>query len=468
MKAYSFTPLEQDGSDRLHNGAMMNISNNISEASILRKKAISLLKEKRSIHDLQLSENGLMKHIYELEVHQIELELQNDELMMTRSLAEDASEKYKNASEKYKDACNKYTELYDFAPSGYFTLSKEGEIMELNLNGASKLGKERSHLKNNRFGFFVSDETKPIFNLFLENVFNSKTKESCEVDLSTNVNIPMYVYITGIVTNNADQCLVVVIDITERKKAEQKLIKAKEQSEEKDRLKSAFLANMSHEIRTPMNGILGFIELLKNPRLNGARQQQYISMIEKGGTCMLNILNELMDISKIESGQTNMYISACDVNEQIEYIYTFFKPEVESKGMQIFFQNSLPAKETIIQTDREKIIAILTNLIKNAIKYSNKGTIEFGYNLKAAGDVAELEFFVKDTGIGISPDKMKFVFDRFVQTHNGETNVFQGVGLGLAISKAYVELLGGKIWFESEVGKGSTFFFTIPFNGVVI
>ena len=464
MKAYNFTPLEPDGSERFNNEAMLDITNNISQALILRKKAVELLKEKRSIKDLQLSEDLVMKHVYELEVHQIELELQNDELILTRSVAVEASRKYKDASEKYKDASEKYTELYDFAPSGYFTLSKEGEIMELNLCGSQMLGKDRLHLRNNRFGFFVTDDTKPVFNLFLEKVFTSKSKESCEVVLTTNGKVPMYIYVSGIVTNNADQCLVVVIDITGRKIAEQELMKAKEKSDESDRLKSAFLANMSHEIRTPMNGILGFTSLLKNPLLTVEKQQKFISMIEKGGASMLYILNELIDIAKIESGQTNVHHTTFNINEQLKYLKSFFKPEVEGKGMQLFYQNSLPTEKAILETDREKILAILTNLIKNAIKYSDKGTIEFGYNFKPVGKPIELEFFVNDMGRGIPQDKMKVVFDRFVQAHGGYTNVSQGVGLGLAISKAYVEMLGGKIWVESEEGIGSTFFFTIPYN----
>ena len=238
------------------------------------------------------------------------------------------------------------------------------------------------------------------------------------------------------------------------------LIIAKDKAEESDKLKTAFLANMSHEIRTPMNGILGFAELLKEPALTGERQLKYISMIEKGGARLLNIINDLINISKIESGQTKILISDCNINEQIEYIYTFFKPEVERGGMQIFFQNSLQAKEAVIKTDREKIIAILTNLVKNAIKYSDSGTIELGYKLKNR----YLEFFVKDTGIGIPDDKMEVIFDRFVQADIADKRAYQGAGLGLSITKAYVEMLGGKLWVESEEGKGSTFYFTIPYN----
>lgn len=254
------------------------------------------------------------------------------------------------------------------------------------------------------------------------------------------------------------------------------LTKAKGKAEESDHLKSAFLANMSHEIRTPMNGILGFAGLLKEPDLTGEELHKYVSIIEKSGLRLLNIINDLIDISKIESGQTEVVISTYNVNEQIEYIYTFFKPEVEKKGMQLFLKNSMSHIETLIKSDREKVYAILTNLVKNAIKYSDKGTIELGYTLKESSNAAkqvndqetsvvascELEFFVKDTGIGIPLNKTEAIFDRFVQGDIADIRALQGAGLGLSISKAYVEMLGGKIWVDSEVGIGSTFYFTLP------
>lgn len=269
-------------------------------------------------------------------------------------------------------------------------------------------------------------------------------------------------------------------DISDRKRVEVELIAAKEKAEESDRLKSAFLANMSHEIRTPMNGILGFAELLKEPGLSGKEQQEYIRVIEKSGDRMLNIINDIVSISKIESGQMEVNMKKTNINEQIEYIYTFFQPEIEEKGIQFSFRNTLPSKKSIITTDREKVYSILTNLVKNAIKFTSKGSIEFGYTLKKdseplrtehtstplsnLGQTAELEFYVKDSGIGIPKDRLEVIFERFVQADTNDTNAFQGAGLGLSITKAYVEMLGGKIWVESEAGKGSTFYFTLPYR----
>ncbi len=238
---------------------------------------------------------------------------------------------------------------------------------------------------------------------------------------------------------------------------------AKEKAEESDRLKSAFLANMSHEIRTPMNGILGFAELLKDPELSGEEQMDYIRIIEKSGIHMLKIINDIVDISKIEAGLMKVVIQEFNLNEQIEYIYNFFKPEAEAKGLKLIFKNSLPSKDALLITDKEKVYAILTNLVKNAIKYTNDGSIEFGYTIYAD----YLEFYVKDTGIGIPKLRQEAIFERFIQADIDDMNARQGAGLGLAIAKSYTEMLGGKIRVDSDEGKGSSFYFTIPFNGNV-
>jgi signal transduction histidine kinase/PAS domain-containing protein len=233
----------------------------------------------------------------------------------------------------------------------------------------------------------------------------------------------------------------------ERKKAEQDLKDALVKAQESDRLKTAFLANMSHEIRTPMNGILGFTGLLKEPKLTGEKQQRYIG-------------NDIINISKVESGQMEVSITETNINEQIEFIYTFFKPEVIHKGLKIFIKNFLPANEVIVKTDKEKVYAILTNLVKNAIKFTNEGTIEIGYEKKDK----YLEFFVKDSGVGIRQAQVNIIFERFRQGSESLSRNYEGAGLGLSISKAYVEMLGGEIWVESVVGKGSIFYFTLPYN----
>lgn len=250
----------------------------------------------------------------------------------------------------------------------------------------------------------------------------------------------------------------------EKEKRAVELSIAKDKAEESDRLKSAFLSNISHEIRTPMNGILGFAELLKEPHLNLETHRKYIGIIEKSGKRMLNILNDIVSLSKIESGLMEVDIQETDINQQIDFIHSFFKPEIEEKGIHFLITKSLKGKEAYIQSDSEKIYGILTNIVKNAVKFTKEGTIELGVQIKIENGSSELEFYIKDTGIGIPKDRQLPIFSRFIQADVSGKMAYQGAGLGLSISKSYVEILGGKIWVESEVGKGSTFYFTLPYR----
>ncbi|PKL85920.1 MAG: hypothetical protein CVV22_05150 [Ignavibacteriae bacterium HGW-Ignavibacteriae-1] len=253
-------------------------------------------------------------------------------------------------------------------------------------------------------------------------------------------------------------------DITEKYESHQELIKSKEHAEQSDRLKSAFLANMSHEIRTPMNGILGFASILKEANLTGEERDEYLELMEQSGIRMLNIINDIVDISKIESGLMEFHSKETNINEQIDYIYTFFKPEMDKKNIKFSSKKSLSGKDAVINSDREKIYAILTNLVKNAIKYTDEGSIEFGYDVKTKNETSELEFYIKDTGIGIPKNRQEAIFERFIQADINDKMARQGAGLGLSISKAFVELLGGDMWVNSEVGIGSTFYFTLPYK----
>ena len=253
-------------------------------------------------------------------------------------------------------------------------------------------------------------------------------------------------------------------DITDRKKVQKDLIEAKLKAEESDRLKSAFLANMSHEIRTPMNGILGFTSLLQEANLTGEEQQKYIEIIQKSGDRMLNTVNDIIDISKIESGLIQLSVSEVNINEKLKDLHSFFKHEAAKKGIQLVFKNDVPEHDSSIVTDFEKFNSIVTNLIKNAIKFTNQGFIELGCTIKKEDGSAKLEFYVKDSGIGIPKDRQKAIFDRFIQADIEDKRASQGSGLGLAISKAYVEMLDGKIWVDSKPGRGSVFYFTLPYN----
>jgi PAS domain S-box-containing protein len=238
----------------------------------------------------------------------------------------------------------------------------------------------------------------------------------------------------------------------------EELNRAKQKAEESDQLKSAFLANMSHEIRTPMNSILGFAQMLQRPMLPDNKVKKYVSIINQSGQRMLATINNIMDISRIESGHFKITKQEFDVYKQIKKHYDTFKPEAETKGLKLKLANK--NENNSIITDPDKFDAILINLIKNAIKYTDEGYIEIGYH----SNNSKYDFYIKDTGIGIKKDRQEAIFERFIQADIEDKEVREGTGLGLSITKAYVELLGGSINLESEPGKGTTFRFSLKNN----
>jgi PAS domain S-box-containing protein len=261
-----------------------------------------------------------------------------------------------------------------------------------------------------------------------------------------------------------------ISDITQQQKIEEQLILSKEKAEEADTLKSAFLANMSHEIRTPMNGILGFSDLLKSDEISDNERNSYIDIIQQSGKQLLNIINDILDISKIEVGQIQINEEDCSINDMLDEMVGLFKPEIiDKKKLKLEVHKDLTDKESIVLTDGVRVRQILTNLVNNALKFTIRGYIEFGYLHIPASDPTDktnhyLQFYVKDTGIGIPNSKREIIFDRFRQSDESHTRKFGGTGLGLAISKGFVELLGGKIWHESVEKMGSIFYFTIPYK----
>ncbi len=279
-------------------------------------------------------------------------------------------------------------------------------------------------------------------------VLQQDTKEEIDVHVSLNKTI----------WNGETAIVAVIRNFTKRKKYEKELISARKKAEEHDLLKTAFLANMSHEIRTPMNGILGFAELLEDHNISEDKKNYYINIIKKSGDRLLNLINDLVDLSKIESGQVSIKLEDVNITELLDELWNFFRPECDRQNIELTFQNTNPKIPLILNTDKTKLSQIFINLIKNAIKHSNSQSITFGYKKEPR----QIVFFVKDTGDGIPKDSLNQIFVRFQKSSTSMDNPKEGSGLGLSISKAFIELMRGEIWVESTLGQGACFYFSLP------
>jgi PAS domain S-box-containing protein len=265
---------------------------------------------------------------------------------------------------------------------------------------------------------------------------------------------------TGMIYKDKKAMLEIFQDITERKNNETALIAAKEKAEESDRLKTAFLHNISHEIRTPMNAIFGFSSLLSEPELDPDSQKSYIETIMQSSNHLLEIITDIVDISNIEANLVRISRDAIDINSLLKSICIQFQPVASAKDLDLSCEYGLSESESFITADRTKLTQVISNLINNALKFTQQGSVAI--SLKKVNDF--LYFSVSDTGIGIPTEAREKIFDMFYQVENSLSRSYEGTGLGLAISKAYVELAGGKIWFTSVLGKGTIFNFTIPYE----
>jgi PAS domain S-box-containing protein len=258
-------------------------------------------------------------------------------------------------------------------------------------------------------------------------------------------------------------------DITERKRMLEELVKAKEKAEESDRLKTAFLNNMSHEIRTPLNAICGFTDILNSPEITEEKRERLVSIIQNSSNQLLSIVSDILTVSSLETKQEKVYIEKVCINTIIVDLLLIFKQQAGRQNISLYAKKDLSDKQSVIYTDKTKLTQILSNLLSNALKFTHEGFVEFGYELVSnmpdfeTSDRA-LQFYVKDSGIGIKPKAQLHIFKRFMQADKTINMTYGGTGLGLSISRSFTELLGGTIWVESEPGKGSTFYFTLPYK----
>lgn len=393
------------------------------------------------------SEADFIKVIHELQVHQLELQIQNEELMLAKDRAEIAEKKY--------------MELYESAPSGYLTLSKEGDIVQFNQSAARLLNKEQSKLINNRFALFVSEAKQEFFSHFFDKVLKSHQKENCEVTLKTSGNAPVYINIDAITSKDKEFCLLTIVDITKSKEAEKSMFQLRVANEAIE-FKQNFLANISHEMRTPLTGILGMIDILEHTEFTQT-QQDYFNTLRHSGENLRKIINQVLDYSKIEAGKVKLKPSLFSLKELL----------AETKNLHIgsikpginFSTRTDPEIPDLIYADENLIRQVINNLVSNALKFTNKGSVVLKSQLlspKPASKQVMIKIAVTDTGIGIPAGIRDKLFVPFSQIDDKDTRKYEGTGLGLSICKEIVMLLEGEIGVISEYRKGSTFWFVFP------
>ncbi|MDP4210084.1 MAG: PAS domain S-box protein [Bacteroidota bacterium] len=249
-----------------------------------------------------------------------------------------------------------------------------------------------------------------------------------------------------------------ISDITRQKHTEQEIIRARDRAERSDKLKTAFLQNMSHEIRTPLNAIVGFANLLDQSDISHENQKEFVEIIINSSNQLLSIIDDVLTVARIQTGHEIVTSTPTRVNEILNNLYTIFKPQATDKGIDLILHKQIETSHFTIVTDSTKLTQIITNLLNNAFKFTHNGSIEFGYTLKTDF----IEFFVKDTGIGIAPEVQEVIFERFAQANSSIPLQYGGTGLGLSISKGYAEIQGGSLCLTSTPGQGSTFFLTLP------
>jgi len=356
--------------------------------------------------------------------------------------------------------------LFERAPEAIVLIGSNNKVVRINKEFTNLFGYTQNEIQNKNVDDFIVPEE-----LRYQSQDNFNKLEigvdvfSEEIRLCKNGS-KVYVSIlaTPVVISNIKMGgYVIYRDISNQKEYEQKLNDAKLKAEESDRLKTAFLTNMSHEIRTPMNAIIGFTTLLKNPTITKEEQKDYYSILERSANNLLAIIDDIIDVSRIEAEQLSVNKMNTNINTILDDLLIRFENRKKNKEItkvQLILKKEIKNKDFILSTDPKRFKQVFTHILDNAFKFTETGKIEFGYNLADENIIC----YVKDTGIGIPNETKSYVFERFRQADETTTRKYSGTGLGLTISKSLVETLGGKIWFESETGIGSSFYFSLPYS----
>jgi PAS domain S-box-containing protein len=381
-----------------------------------------------------------------------------------QSIMRDITER-KNDEEILRDSEERFRKIFRDSPIGIMMSGKDMGILRANDAFCNMLGKTESELHGVTFRSFthpdnIQEDELAMLKLVAREIPVYHTEKRY---IKNDGSVIWGSTTISLICNNYGEVqffLAMVEDITSRKIAEAEIIAAKEKAEESDKLKTAFLHNVSHEIRTPMNAIIGFSSLLNEPDLPEKDRSQYTNIIFQSSNHLLSIINDIVDLASIETGQVRLNMGQINLNTTLRRLFDQFSYKSKTQKITLSLKTPLPFQNAEIITDNTKLVQILSNLINNASKFTVKGKISFGYDLKSSF----LEFFVKDTGIGIQEEHLSRIFDRFYQVESAISRQYSGTGLGLSICKAYVELMGGRIWVSSKPDEGTEFRFTIPYQ----
>lgn len=425
------------------------------------KSIVSEMFVPRTFIDRKIDEFNEILLTYALHSYNDQLEITDDENDLFNSLA--TSINILGEELNYSTVARDYIEdIFNSIDDLLCVVDDNGKINFVNNAAIRILKYSKNELLKNNFEIFLDEKTS--FTNLIDTTYNKQTLTLLDKE---KYNVPVTLRVSPFVQgdNNNNGFIVIATDITQQIKYQKEIEKANEEllialrkAEESDRLKTAFLQNMSHEIRTPLNGIVGFSQLLSSGDLTDESRQEIALVVEKSSTRLIEIVNNILDISKIETGQIKVANSVFKINDLMSETYEFFALFAKDKNLGLSYKTALDDSSSTIYCDKEKVYQVLVNLINNAIKFTSEGEIKFGYDLKNGF----IEFFVSDTGIGIPEDFRDKIFERFTQVDSTITRNYEGAGLGLSISKGLIEVLGGEMWVESEVNKGTSFFFTIP------
>ena len=363
--------------------------------------------------------------------------------------------------EQLKESRKRFQVLLEAIPDMFFIIDKDGIYVDFMLKENDNVRIDPDEIIGNSIYEvgFSEKMSRKIFQC-IQDCIRFDSIETIEYALEVEKGTAMFEM--RIAKLSDESVISIARDITKRKIAEIKLEEAKNRAEESDRLKSAFLANISHEIRTPMNAIIGFSKMVSSPDFSMDEKNKFLEIIISNGKLLMTLINDMISLSKIESNQVDVVKSNCLVNDMLVVMYKEFMLDMkENQKVTLKLRNENANPKFSIYTDQSLLKEVLEKLIDNALKFTEKGTVEFGYRTIKDG---QIEFFVKDTGIGIAEEDQDKIFVRFHQLDNSTTRNYEGTGLGLSIAQHYVMLLGSKLKVSSKPSVGSTFYFSLPMD----